>query len=250
MIDAPIDRLDSPDLVEVVFVTGGTMRVPPLMARSLIETGLANASAAFKEWAHNNTTGKKGFQPKAGPSTTGGYYDNPRIFPLESKEWEQSLSNDERLALTDWVEHSGFTLSNHLRTGASDPELDKRVGLMDSAISRSFVKNKTVVMRGVEGEYADLQVGDVVHDKSFVSTTLSRDAAIQFAGYGSGAIIRISLRPGQYAAYLTPLLPPRRYRNDFEDEQEVLLPRGTAIRITRRSVDEDGAIWLDATVEP
>lgn len=206
----------------------------------------------FKEWANNNVKGKKGFQPKTETPSEGS------AFPLSSSAVGTALTANERKSLEDWVIRDGERMAIYLRSGrepalSDGGRLEEASKHMDSAIQKSVVVEPTVVYRGVEGPGAErYQVGAVVRDKSYVSTTRDIEIAADFAGWGSGPIIRVTLQPGQRAIYVSPFVP-RKYHGqaaDFADEHEVLLPRGTALRVTRRSVDQDGATWLDAEVVP
>ncbi len=114
------------------------------------------------------------------------------------------------------------------------------------------LKKDTVVWRGVQdvpsirsGQERSIfgdadATGKAFDDLGFQSASTSQDAARNFTGIGGGqTLIKLTLPKGTKAA---------RMSGNLEREGEVLLPRGTRIRVTRDHM-VDGVRHLEAVVE-
>lgn len=175
-------------------------------------------------------------------------------------EWRNGLSSDEHAAFDSWITTDGNDMAAYLRHGATrgsvvDPlndtvhsspsaaELREQARLMDGALARAAVPRDGTVWRGLE-DGGRLRQGAVIHDKSFVSTSLSYEQAHTFTNYAErGTVAKVVLRKGQHAAYISPLAskPANSRQYDYSREQEVLLPRNSTFKVTGK--DADGS-WV------
>ena len=101
---------------------------------------------------------------------------------------------------------------------------------LDSAISKSTLPTGTKLYRGMRTEDAvkllggrEVTKGQIVEDKSFMSTGKDKDFVSNFYGSG-GVMFEISTSEGQKGLPMDDL-------SDNKSENEVLLPRGTKLRI-------------------
>lgn len=127
------------------------------------------------------------------------------------------------------------SFASRVRQGDIPASAQKYVKNLDSAIASSPIDEDIEVYRGVgNGVFpeGDL-IGTEFTDKSFVSTTYSRDMATEFrqrtAGTKGGTIMQISIPRG------TNALDMERSGFGIRNEREVLLGRNSLFRITSDS---------------
>ena len=122
-------------------------------------------------------------------------------------------------------------------------ELGLSIAALDSAVAKAITTAALTVYRGYPkalGDYlrsTDLRVGSVLSDAALLSTSRSDEVAKRFADWPEGLMVRIFIRAGSKALDVAPY-------SMHPDEEEILLPRGTRLRI----VGYDGANVLDAEV--
>jgi hypothetical protein len=140
-------------------------------------------------------------------------------------------------------------VNGSLREGKSHP----LVPTLDRSIAKASVPHDTVVYRGIEDlnhygfpSHHDA-VGSTIHDKAYVSTSLSHHTAYNFTGGeyadkgANRAIIRTVLPKGHKASFLEGV-------NNM-GEAEYLLPRGSSFKITGHGgYTHEGVPILDAEV--
>lgn len=147
-------------------------------------------------------------------------------------------------------------INSYMRYGTKLPEDIKasEIPLINSAIKRGSFPDPVTVYRGVldeSGYLQNLQIGDVITDQGFTSTSLNRDVSEAFAlgqgQSGSNIVFEIDV-PAR-----TPCLPADAVVNSEPDEwfkemmgysrlNEVIFPRNTSMRIT--NVDRRGDTWV------
>ncbi len=110
---------------------------------------------------------------------------------------------------------------------------------LDSILESSKIGNSTMVFRGVGEAYVQelerrrLQIGDTIQDKAFLSTSRRPEEAKRFTRDGnSGMLLRIRLPMGCSALDLSPY-------SVNPSEEEILLARGTKLRVLGYDADED-----------
>lgn len=132
---------------------------------------------------------------------------------------KEKLTSNEKSAVSSYSGDDFLRINKQLRAGdASDPQIAR----IDAAIDKSPLEAGTVLYRGMTREAAKqlfggkIEAGSAVSDKSFLSTSKSKDVASQI-GLG-GVMLKIEVGPGQKGLDMKGLT-----RNDHE--QEVILPR-------------------------
>jgi|SRR5277367_1299359 len=171
------------------------------------------------------------------------------------------LSNPEKYLLKDYERpRSGgadyFNPALRRGDGSYLSGVSGDIGILDSAIAKSWARQDTTVYRGMSAPADfELKPGMKFTDKAFGSTTESKEEATNFAYARAG-----QLQPGQTESPLvdlkiTPGTPrvmkitiPRGYNmvNGDKGVQEHILPRGTTYRVD--SVDADGTVNLSVVM--
>ena len=158
--------------------------------------------------------------------------------------WKDSLTKDELQTVKDYQQTSDV---NHvLRTGnpAGDYDQDsanEMAAKMDSIIDKAVLKEAVTVYRGVPGHVAEgWNVGSVIRDKGFTSTTLSEEQSQIYAVdtlKHKAVTLEITLPKGSHAVYAGAV--------QKSPDQEMILPRNASIKITGR----DGQRYFATLVE-
>ena len=117
--------------------------------------------------------------------------------------------------------------------------LDETIKQIDSSISGKTDSNM-MVYRGIAIGAGDIDVGDVISNAGFTSTSAVKDVADDFANYYGGTTISIKIPAGTKALFIG-----YNTGGDF-DEAEVLFGRGASIKIVGK---EDGAIVGELSYE-
>jgi hypothetical protein len=163
----------------------------------------------------------------------------------------EQLTPEEQESLRVYSGESAADINAHLR--GYSPGIDPSARLkgeratvqanLDSAIDKSSLPENLMAFRGISSDgwsrFEDLKPGDTFEDKGYVSTTLNRNIATQFARVdGPAGGVMIALLPkGIKALPLDVMLTQ-------DAEREVLLPRNSKFRV--REVNEDiGLVTVD-----
>ena len=147
----------------------------------------------------------------------------------------QTLSEGEAKAAASYTDGLYKYMNQPLRAGTSmgllDQDIKGNIKALDSAIEKSPIKGDMELHRGMSahatGEMfgkSGPQVGMVVKDNGFVSTSRDRQIVAEFEGAG-GTHITVDAKAGQKA------LEAQRFSNAPE-EHEVILPRGSQFTVT------------------
>jgi hypothetical protein len=100
----------------------------------------------------------------------------------------------------------------------------QEVKLLDQAVARSRFMSEGTVYRGIDGKaLGDLKVGKVITDPAYLST--SHDAAYA-ASWPGDTVMKIKVPAGQRALLVDAAVPGM-------GQGEILLPRGTSLKITK-----------------
>lgn len=142
----------------------------------------------------------------------------------EFSDWKKSLSKGESVAIKEYANYDFVDINKRLRTGRTDLLRDKHktnINLLTSALDRSTIPEDVVVYRGVrDSPRVDrLEVGSVIVDNAFVSTSLSSSVAKRFSAE-AGYSVEIVVPKGSKGAYRGSLY-----------ELELLLQRGSQFSV-------------------
>jgi hypothetical protein len=157
------------------------------------------------------------------------------------------LTPDEYDNISDYAGHIHYAINKYLRgtdTPGKGPNYDKNIKIssdehiphIDSAIAKHTTEHPIHVWRGIQHNDAESMglhpgnVGRVIHDKGYVSTSFDPGEAKAFAPIGRESkqhIIHIEVPKNSKALYLN-----NHSRGDLSiaHEHEVLLPRGSRFK--------------------
>ncbi|MDQ8757941.1 ADP-ribosyltransferase [Sphingosinicella sp. LHD-64] len=143
------------------------------------------------------------------------------------------LTTEEKSAVTAYTSSYYRAINACLRgDGGCDDKVKSTIEALDRAIAKSLLPAEQVVFRGVSDNYASylrssgLRTGSVVIDDAYVSTSRDPKKASFFAAIPpEGLIMKIHIPAGSLALDVAPY-------SDFPAEEEILLPRGTKLRVT------------------
>lgn len=187
---------------------------------------------------------KTGKLPTAGVTSSTGAYgkgltasllgDPPPITNPNTPQtqWAQvkALTPAESAAAQSYTGSTYRAINGALRKGSTH----HLVPSIDAAIAKTAATQKMVVVRGVSSDGMSnwlaasggkLKVGAVIKDKGFVSTTRVASVASSFAGGSTGFGLKINVPKG------SKILPLKSI-SKYAQEDEFLLPRGSAFKIT------------------
>lgn len=161
-----------------------------------------------------------------------------------------NLSESQELALSLYISESGY-YNTPLRSGFVPPEttpLGQRISAIDQMMIE--IPENINVYRGVKDISFLPGVGESFQDLGYMSTSLTDFRPRRFmedrgTKQAEPALLRIKVKKGSKGLYLEGV--ESRYSKD--KEFEVLLPRGSTIRIDAISKDSFGATIVDATYE-
>lgn len=160
--------------------------------------------------------------------------------PFKMKDvWNTRISKSERESLFDYQQTSFVRMNNVLRAGeVPEGKTLRRITDIDNVMSRSRIQDGGVkVYRGIDDAeefgIADVQVGDTMLDLGFMSTSRSAETAERFThSRTAGATIEIDVPGGA------------RGLSYGEEQQEMLLDRGSGIRITSITRDARDRLYI------
>lgn len=109
-----------------------------------------------------------------------------------------------------------------------EAQVKKLVWHLDKAIAQGRLEVDLVLYRGIEAGADEYEVGAILSDDGYMSTTLDQRLAQRYATGPNGEpglVFEIRAPAGTTAGFPDRL-------GVFEEQLEVLLPRGTIIRVT------------------
>lgn len=103
-------------------------------------------------------------------------------------------------------------------------DIKENITQLDNAIARNKINENIITYRGLSEEaLQDIQIGSVITDKAFVSTTLDKNVALK--DFSEGALLEIKLKEGTNAIYMNKNFTKR------EEEKEILLSRNKSMLV-------------------
>lgn len=158
-------------------------------------------------------------------------------------KWAGSLSDEEEQAVSTYTSAMYGPINRGLRDGDLDKEDAETVKRLDGILSRGKVPEDMIVFRGISdpevlGDLKGWQ-GKIFEDRAYVSTTLAPEIAERFA---DAALFRIRVPKGAKAGYIGAV-----FEEEDGGEQELLLPRGTKIKINGYG-EKEGRVVIEAEV--
>lgn len=165
-------------------------------------------------------------------------------------------TSEHKTATRTYSTASGYKSTNGVLRAGKTPTVSqqKTIDALDSAIASTPPLDRPVIThRGIRNFteiFGDVQVGDAIHDKGFMSTSTNPNIASHFAtkhGHDDVAIVNITIPNGARAAAVMPPAPPN-LPTSASWEREVLLPRGSTLQVTKISYDANGVRHVEVTV--
>ena len=160
-------------------------------------------------------------------------------------DWVRELTEPERDALALY-KGEGYRKVNGALRGAVEmtEQVETTVEDLDVAIARMALPESVVVWRAIAlpqlAQAPDDLVGDVIEEAAYVSTSLLRTVAVDFlqscVEAGDGVLERITLAGGAHVAIPVHAAAPDLIHE--LDEAELLLARGTRLRVTADRRDQ------------
>src|SRR5690606_25442516 len=137
--------------------------------------------------------------------------------------WRLKLTDDQKLILGQYQGLGYETVNGSLRGTAriplSEEQLVRHTDALDSAID-AFPLPENIIVYRATSQFSRANVGDVITDMGYVSTTINPDVLSQHLHRSPGRqMVEIRLPAGTKGAYLDALNPI--------SEFEVLLARGS-----------------------
>lgn len=145
-------------------------------------------------------------------------------------KWGQKLEPDELTALRSYKGAGFAPMNGHLRGSYNIDSMMPSIRALDAALGRAKAKRPVTVYRGVrKGTAWDAaQIGDVVADAGFMSTTINPATASSFSG--GGVVIEIRLPKGYTGGAYVHEIPTLHHQ-----EYEFLLRPGAPFKVVSRT---------------
>lgn len=167
---------------------------------------------------------------KAGPVSAGSFKQHQASF-------EQRVTGDERQAALIYSGHQFQEINASLRgvehKGQQTIKADRIaavVGHLDAALAKVRIQDPVVTYRGAAGrpDVMAMKPGDVIHDKAYVSTSIDKNVAHEFASNADNGVVFSITSPAGTKIGAIP--------SQFSSEKEMLLGRGVAMRLDRHEI--------------
>lgn len=157
---------------------------------------------------------------------------------------EHPLSEQHLAAIRTYKDAEvNYRLNAHLNKGekltkrANDVKAAKLRDDLDSAMSKSGLKQDVVLYRGVSRNFPAVAAGAEITAPMYTATSLSRNVAQEFAGH-SGAVMVIKAPAGTKGIYISEKGDGVQSRK-LDSEREVLLDRGMKFKVTHVTYQKD-----------
>ena len=139
-------------------------------------------------------------------------------------------SGSEIDAVSAYCDRSYEEINAALRAGEDVGDGAGIVDEMDALFTKSELKQNIATFRDVSRDFAEtlktLKAGDRLKDDGFLSSSTNPDIEMR---WGSGVKMKILVKKG------TPAIIPASWSHVSDEEDEVILPRGGALRYLGRS---------------
>lgn len=151
------------------------------------------------------------------------------------EEYTKILSSKEKSAIVDYSGSDYSKINGTLRAtkgGQTGHITDKRVSAIDSGLQKYKVEHDTILHRGTQLDNAiverlsQMPQGATWRDHAYVSTSVAQNSA-----FGGNVKFRITVPKGMRAAPIP---------SDHPNEKEMLLPRGSKMRVDKVEVTSSG----------
>lgn len=151
--------------------------------------------------------------------------DDDKIFDPSVAEWRNNITSSELDATIEYTGSAYTSINNALRKGTG--HYKDTIDEIDKSISKFNLKQNITVYRGVSSAAfggALPEVGTILQDKGFMSTTVKKSVA---ADFDKGYILKINVPKGKgRGAYVRSV-------SNYSYEYEFLMKRSSKLKVTR-----------------
>jgi len=155
-------------------------------------------------------------------------YDNQA--PIQLKPWQQMALEDYKGSHGTGKRRTTYqAINTYLRTGKGfSAAVKEAVYGIDSVLAKRSIPEDTLLYRASGIPVSQFKVGTTFVDKGYVSTSADKEVNRELKGETPGAHFIISVPKGTRATIFTSAGGPAY----TDEEQEVLLPRGSSFKVT------------------
>ncbi|WP_081484486.1 ADP-ribosyltransferase [Candidatus Arthromitus sp. SFB-mouse] len=138
---------------------------------------------------------------------------------------KNEIKSIRKYSLVDYKKINRFLLGEPKQ----NTKLEEKIKNIDSAIAKYNLEDDIIVYRGTERKYyEDLNEDDIIQEKVYYSTSLSKEVAEQFVidrkNPSDGILVEIRAPKGSNVLYIGN-------NGSFEFEQEMLIGRNTKYKV-------------------
>ena len=189
-----------------------------------------------KEWkrAHFKTGGMSSHEYAQSKRPLANFRALPKekvvdVLREDSKEWIENLSEDEKYAIQKYTYNSGdkkpnrfFERLNAMLRGdlPEDKKLRTYADIISSALNKSRIKRDVIAYRNLDVDlYSGFEVNDLIIEEQFISTSVSKRAALE-----KPYKVVIYIPKGSRGAYIEAI-------SKYPKQRELLLDKGTIFKV-------------------
>jgi pyruvate/2-oxoglutarate dehydrogenase complex dihydrolipoamide acyltransferase (E2) component len=181
-------------------------------------------------------------------------YDEKAFKQYRTQQWKEfdDMAEGEEITALRRYKGAGYRdINGYLRGGPATGTAADDVRYLDTALNRAKLQQDVRVYRGVKFEgqrvppsFANLRVGSVMQDPSYLSTTTTDYVATGFAKNRKGNyLLDIRVPKGSRGLYIDPITNKKNLKED-----EILLPRGSKLMVRELIQEAGGRIRVVADV--
>lgn len=186
------------------------------------------------KWAHFKTGGMNSHEYVQSKRPLANFRALPKekvvdVLREDSKEWIENLSEDEKYAIQKYTYNSGdkkpnrfFERLNAMLRGElpEDKKLRTYADIISSALNKSRIKRDVIAYRNLDVDlYSGFEVNDLIIEEQFISTSVSKRAALE-----KPYKVVIYIPKGSRGAYIEAI-------SKYPKQRELLLDKGTIFRV-------------------
>jgi hypothetical protein len=177
---------------------------------------------------------------------------NGRDFKAMKEDAWEDLSRDERRALHRQTTNDAYDINKALHAGTMTPEIERHAAALDAAIAKHPAPRDLRVFRGIHEaddfgkRLAEMKPGEALDNPAYSSTSADPSTAraigeTHLDDDGQAIMMTIDVPKGY------PIAP---IQGDSPGERELLLGRGTRLRLISNEIKSDGVNSLGDKLKP
>lgn len=154
-----------------------------------------------------------------------------KAFQVDQASQFRGVLGPAKQAIRDYTGDDYTAVNAYMRNGSGKLTASQKEDItpLKNVLNTMKINQDIVTYRGLDVSRLNVQVGDVITDKAFISTSLKSDVADRAAaGSTDGGIMKVSVPKGTHGAYVSAY-------TQHPDEDEVLLAPNTKFLVKRIS---------------